>query len=47
MNRSTAEVVSWATIKLDESLNRGDYRDSILDDIEAMRQETLLQIASL
>ncbi len=41
------EVVSWATIKLDESLNRGDYRDSILDDIEAMRQETLLQIASL
>ena len=41
------EVVSWATIKLDESLNREEYRISIVDDIEIERSQVLSQIEAM
>ena len=41
------EVVSWATIKLDESLNREEYRISIVEDIEIERSQILSQIEAM
>ena len=41
------EVVSWATIKLDESLNREEYRISIVEDIEIERSQVLSQIEAM